>query len=560
MRILKSFSLNKKNLLVTIVLCTILVLALFVRFYQLSSIPSGFHIDEASLGYNAYSLLLTGKDSDGNKLPLYISMFNDNNPTGYYYMAAASIKFFGLNEFATRFPAALFGSLSVLAVFLLGFVIFRYKKIAVLGALLTALSPWNIVLSRASAETLVALFFTVLGFSLVILSFRGKNISYLLLGTASLFASLFIYPAPRVFVPLFFLLLAIFYFANWFKDSNTKYRVSIIGSFLFLVLSSVILVFFIAGGTARFSQVSIFSFPETKLIMAEQIKEDGVMGTGATTTRLFHNKIVNYSLTFASNYFQYFTGDFLFIKGGLPLILRVPNTGLVLILELPFLLWGIISIAKNKNKFSKIILLWLLVAPVASALTVDDSPNVRRALIMFPAIEILAAYGFFMFMDNFKKNKKIILSVVLGVLLFFNSIYFMHQYFVHAQIDKNWYRNVGFKHMVAEVEKNYSSYDTVIVTKSEGGIAPLILFYSKYNPVTYQNEGSPKDKSFTGFGKFFFADAFCPFLDRDVRFPKVKKTIYVENGDCRDDSKLSGHKIVNIFGRDEVKIFRIVYE
>src|ERR1035437_10543264 len=179
---------TRQKLLTLILLCGILLIAFFARTCQLSNVPDGFHIDESSLGYNAYSLLLTGKDSDGNRLPLCISMFNDNNPTGYYYMAAASIKFFGLNEFATRFPAALFGSLSVLAVFLLGFVIFRYKKIAVLGALLTALSPWNIVLSRASAETLVALFFTVLGFLLVILSFRGKIISYLLLGTASLFA------------------------------------------------------------------------------------------------------------------------------------------------------------------------------------------------------------------------------------------------------------------------------------------------------------------------------------------------------------------------------------
>ena len=96
-----------KKHLSTAILIIILAFSLFIRTYNLSTIPLGFHIDEASLGYNAYSLLLTGKDSDGNKLPLYISMFNDNNPTGYYYLATISIKAFGLNEFATRFPAAL---------------------------------------------------------------------------------------------------------------------------------------------------------------------------------------------------------------------------------------------------------------------------------------------------------------------------------------------------------------------------------------------------------------------------------------------------------------------
>src|ERR1035437_9414765 len=227
---------TRQKLLTLILLCGILLIAFFARTCQLSNVPDGFHIDESSLGYNAYSLLLTGKDSDGNRLPLYISMFNDNNPTGYYYMAAASIKFFGLDVFATRFPAALFGSLSIFAIFALGFAIFRDKRVAVVGALLTALAPWSIVLSRASAETLVALFFVVLGFSLVILSFRSKKILLHLLGEVLLFISLFIYPAPRVFVPLFFLLLITFFFKAWFKNSVLKYKISIITSFLFLAL------------------------------------------------------------------------------------------------------------------------------------------------------------------------------------------------------------------------------------------------------------------------------------------------------------------------------------
>ena len=551
---------NKQKLLTLFLLGLILIVAFFARTYQLSSIPNGFHIDEASLGYNAYSLLLTGKDSDGNRLPLYISMFNDNNPTGYYYMAAASIKFLGLNEFSTRFPAALFGSLSVLAVFSLGFAIFRDKRVAIVGALLTALSPWNIVLSRTSAETLVALFFVVLGFSLVILSFRNKKLPPLLLGEACLFISLFIYPVPRVFVPLFFLLLIIFFFKAWFKNSALKYKLSIIASFLFLALSSITLVFFITGGTARFSQVSIFTFPETRLVMEEQIREDGVMKTSVPLTRFFHNKIINYSLTFASNYSQYFTGDFLFIKGGLPPLLKVPNMGLVLIFELPFILWGLISLVKNKKGSYKIILLWLFVAPIASALTVDDSPNVRRALIMFPALELIAAYGLIVFMKNFQKNKKIILSALLGLLLLFNFVYFCHQYFIHAPIHQNWYRDEGFDKVMALVKKDYQNYDKIVVSKSSGGNYPLILFYMKYDPSLYMQQGHTKDKNDTGFGKFFFVLPACPSQDKDPNVPKVKKIIYIEDGKCRDYKALSLLKHTYIYHLDGTKAFRIVYE
>lgn len=312
-----------------LILFGVLALSLFLRVYKLDAIPLGFHNDEASLGYNAYSLLETGKDSNGNSLPLYVSMFNDYNPSGYYYFAAVSIKALGLNEFATRLPAALAGSLLILAVFLLSMAIFQDKKISLLSALLAGIAPWSVVLSRTSAETIVALFFTVLGFSLVIFSLRKQSLKYLLAGTLCILPGFFIYPSPRVFVPLFYFFLLLFFFKSFYK-SVLKYRVAVICSFLFLVLTSVILIFFIAGGTGRFSQVSIFNFPETKLVMAEQTTEDGIMGSNLFVTRLFHNKVVNYSLTFASNYFQYFTGDFLFIKGGLPLLLRVPNMGLVL--------------------------------------------------------------------------------------------------------------------------------------------------------------------------------------------------------------------------------------
>ena len=40
----------------------IILLAAFLRFYQLGQNPPSLDWDEASLGYNSYSLLRTGKD------------------------------------------------------------------------------------------------------------------------------------------------------------------------------------------------------------------------------------------------------------------------------------------------------------------------------------------------------------------------------------------------------------------------------------------------------------------------------------------------------------------
>src|SRR3989338_5328153 len=107
------------------ILGIIFVAALFLRLYNLSNFPVGFHIDEASLGYNGYSLLQTGKDENGNTFPLYIDMFGDNRPSGYHYLAAISVGLFGLTEFATRLPGAIFGSISIFALFFLAQALFK---------------------------------------------------------------------------------------------------------------------------------------------------------------------------------------------------------------------------------------------------------------------------------------------------------------------------------------------------------------------------------------------------------------------------------------------------
>src|SRR5438034_626247 len=107
----------QKNLQV-ILLTLIIFLAFALRFYKLGSVPIGFHRDEAFLGYNAYSILKTGRDMTGHLLPIHLQSFL-YSPAGYSYFAIPFIAIFGLNEFAVRFPSALFGSLTVLLTYFL---------------------------------------------------------------------------------------------------------------------------------------------------------------------------------------------------------------------------------------------------------------------------------------------------------------------------------------------------------------------------------------------------------------------------------------------------------
>ncbi|MCL4360317.1 hypothetical protein M1555_03640 [Patescibacteria group bacterium] len=65
-----------------IILGCIILAGLAVRFFNLAGMPVGLHGDEVSIGYNAYSLLKTGRDQNGNFLPLAIDQFGDWRPAG----------------------------------------------------------------------------------------------------------------------------------------------------------------------------------------------------------------------------------------------------------------------------------------------------------------------------------------------------------------------------------------------------------------------------------------------------------------------------------------------
>lgn len=556
----------RRNKFIALLLSIIFIGAIFFRTVNLSSYPVGFQIDEASLGYNAYSILKTGKSEAGTVFPLYIDTFGDNRPTGYNYLAVPSVALFGLTVFATRLPGAIFGALSVFAIFLLALALFKDRKIALVSSLLLAISPWGIVLSRASAETIPALFFVLLGFYFVVKSEQNKSTISLVSGVIVLALSFFFYHTPRVFVPMyFFIFLAVVYFP-YKKIWANSFFLKLSGAFILLCIISFALIFVVRGGIGRFSQVNIFGFPETKLVMSEQIREDGTIQTPLLETRVFHNKVVAYSETFISNYFVYFSGDFLFMHGGLPIWYRVDQAGLILLVECPFIIYGVFILAKSKNRISKLPLFWILAAPITASLTVDDIPNLQRAIVLFPMLEIIAAVGLIEILERIVHIKSSVLSIKLKYVLsgfivlffIFNFSYFIHQYFIHGSTHRTWYRNNGFLKMMNIVNENYKNYDKIVASKSGGGY-PLFLFFGNYDPATYIKEGSPKDADYKGFGKYIFVPNDCPSINSSVNLPLGTKILYVDRGLCEPPSEKSGRKFTNIPREDGSLGFRIIY-
>ncbi len=133
------------------VLVVACLLAAGLRFYQLGHVPNGFTADEAAHGYNAYSLLVTGADAFGRRLPLYVDNFGDSIEATYIYLIVPVVAALGLTEFAVRLPAAILGLLAVPAIYLVGRQLYG-STVAGIASLLIAASPWAVQVSRYASR------------------------------------------------------------------------------------------------------------------------------------------------------------------------------------------------------------------------------------------------------------------------------------------------------------------------------------------------------------------------------------------------------------------------
>ena len=185
------------------IIAIIFILAFLLRVIFTTKAPPSINWDEASLGYNAYSILKTGKDEWGRSWPVTFEAFGDYKLPGYVYTLVPFVGIFGLNEFSVRLPSIISGSLAVIFLYLAVFKITSNKKWAVVSALLLAISPWHFFLSRVAVEANLAFGFFLVGFFFLL---HGLKKYYLLLPASLFFGfSIFTYNSARIFVPIFLL-------------------------------------------------------------------------------------------------------------------------------------------------------------------------------------------------------------------------------------------------------------------------------------------------------------------------------------------------------------------
>jgi len=501
----------------------ILLIGIFFRIYRLGSVPPSPSLDEVSIGWNAYSILKTGKDEYGYRLPVLLRAYDDWRPALYVYLVIPFVKILGLNIFSVRVPAVVLSLVTILATYFLTKELFLNSplanKYALIASALLAVSPWHIYLSRLGHEVGAGLAFSVLGLLFFLkFSFFLSALFFVL--------CLYTYQSQKIFTPLLLVFLAIIFQ----KELIKKWK-----SVLVIIFLALILLFplfqatFSSGGLARARGASIFTNPPENYYQAnERILRDRI--NNWLLGRVFDNPRLTLAFYVFRAYFSHFDPVWLFFHK-LEERHKVPSLGLFYLWELPLILVGGYQMVKGKfsRKTKAIIFGWLLLGPLPAALA-TQAPHGMRAINMLPMVQIIAAVGVVSLMNKLRLRKNLTFAFI--VMLFFISMgFFYHNYFFNFPYEQSDSFQYPLSQAIPYVLSIQNQYDKIVFSE-RGQLEQsymFFLFFSKTDPIWYQKQGGTISGGFNQehyFGKYEFR-----YIDwnKENQKPPTGKTLYVGN-------------------------------
>lgn len=471
----------------------VLVLFIFIfgfilRFYNLSSIPKGLYPDETAIGYNAYSILESGKDEFGKSYPIYFRSFDDYKLPLYIYSTSLAIKLFGATDFSVRVTSALFGSLSIIFIFFLTYVISKKKYLASTTALFLALNPWELFFSRAGYEVNVATSLMLLGTLLFVLAVKNKKVTiFLLLSALAFLLSVYTYNVTRLISPIIFISLLVFYRKS-FKNSYKKLIPAL------LLFGAGMLPFLVTFYTLQ--KESGFSSQQDALLVGNAVRAQFIETRSyfSTLPQVLQKLIFNYwailFFWYIRNLVSFFSTSFYFIIGSSHPNQNIHLMAMFYYFEFPLMILGAYQGLKKKAAFLAPFAIWLVVIFFFVSI-IESVPNGTRTFPVVIPLTALSSYGFYLLIKMILNTKNKILKIsYVGFIVIFMSysyLFFLLSYFLRYPIEnaKDWRsedkRTVEF---IKGIEGNYKH---IVFDDSAQFFYTSLLYYKKFDPTEYQS-------------------------------------------------------------------------
>jgi len=544
--------------------------AVFFRFYNLTSNPPSLYWEEVALGYDAYSILKTGKDFHGHAWPIVaFESFGDWKPSLYFYAIVPGMAIFGLSEVAVRLPSALAGMAIVIGVGILATSVLRdrvsSRAARVLGMAIAAVSPWAIIFSRGGWEANLATALVLWGVIFFLffieknqlqlakafsLQREKKTVICLIAATVCLALSLYAYHSARLVVPL----LGIGLLGLWWSEA-TKEKVGLIDKSTYFWSKNVRFILIGLGVTVCLILPLLFSlskvetqqrFDETNIFADLQLlqKSQALQAAASDTflARILYHRYVIYTQEVSSNFLKHFSIDFLFIEGDENVRHSVQFMGQLYHIEFFFLVLAAWQLFRRRRPLDWFLIWWLLVGILPAALT-KASPHALRILLTLPVWLVLSSSGVVAIYEVLEEvGKKIrtvwpwltqkIVAIILTTVLVSAyavevGLFWRFYTVIYPQVYAAAF-NDGEKEMIEAVHALELEFPElpVVVMRSRGRPSVYYWFYTQTDPHEIQiaNETALKDQ-----GEFLsFKNVTFPVKVENIPSPSIL-AIMVEN-------------------------------
>ncbi|MBI4119460.1 MAG: glycosyltransferase family 39 protein [Parcubacteria group bacterium] len=396
----------KSKWAVPLLLILIIIIATFLRLYNLKEWPPGLYPDEAVNGNNALEVLRTTPPAGGFKV-----FYPENNGREglFINIQAMFLKYFGVNEpWVLRLPSAIFGILTVLGLYFLTKELFQTAasdkqqatSAGLLASFFLATSFWHINFSRIGFRAIMAPFFLVWAIYFLLQSL--KTINYKLqaiLGGVFYGLGFYSYIAYRI-TPLFVGFIPIYRFLRN-KDGAERKKI-LLSTFYFLLSTFIVAlpigIYFLehpADFFGRTSEVSIFSSTHPLSDLGLNIVKTAAMFNWHGDWNWRHN--------YAGKPELFWPVGILFLTG---------------------ILGGAWKALRQKQYFNPEMFsfIWIATAALPVVISNEGVPHALRSLLMAPPVFILAASGGLVIYAFVKKYSRLPSNIISAYVIVFLTL------------------------------------------------------------------------------------------------------------------------------------------
>ena len=447
----------KKSLLIFFI---IILIAVFLRFFNLGKIPVSMSDDEIRESMSAYSFITSGKDLYGMAFPLSFNLDGFVFAPVTTYIVGIFIGVFGLTMWGARVGYAVAGVVSVIGVYLLAYELLKNKYIALFAMLGVAVSVWAVNISRFSHEGVFSLMFMT--YATYFLVKTGKSdYKNLLISFVLFFCAFYSYAAIKVDVFPAILVVSAFKFKIW-----SKRQLSTAGIFVVFLFGS----FFILSkvqNAAEYGAYQFFFMDKATIAKEVELQRRDSYAPSVLKT-LFHNKFTYIASVATNNYLYAFSFQYLFLSQEASGIYSMWDRGQMYLIELPLLLIGILYGYVKFRKHFFMLLALLLVAPLPSVIGTMPTSYAMRSVYMIPFLYIFVAIGIFCVIKLLKTRQlRLLFLLFLGLVYCYSVGRYFVQYTYDWKIHNASYFAKGTTDALNYIDENRDKYEKILLVGYE---------------------------------------------------------------------------------------------